>query len=290
MKKSLLFLSFIFIAFVTNAQQGIGTFGLVINEVDYDVPSTDTTEFIELKNTGSVSIALSGYAIILHNGANATNYDTIFLASYTLNPGQYYVICGSGNYVPNCNQTETALSDFIQNGAPDGMAIWQIGTANYIDALSYEGDCVAPFLEGTGVVNGDNNTSNQLGLSRYPDGTDTQNNDVDFSKHCTSPGATNAITTTNCDGTVGIEDESKNSFSIYPNPSNEVVNISTGTDKGDVTLSVYDFTGKRIDSRQLKNNAGVVQYNTAQFAEGVYILSVTIADKTVTKKLTVLHR
>lgn len=290
MKKTLLFLSFIILAFASNAQQGIGTFGLVINEVDYDTPSTDTTEFIELKNTGSTVINLSGYAIILHNGANATNYDTIFLASYNLNPGQYYVICGSGNYVPNCNQTEPVISDIIQNGGTDGMAIWQIGTSNFIDALSYEGSCTAPYVEGTGVVSGDNGNNNQLGLSRFPDGTDTQNNDVDFSKHCTSPGVTNAITTTNCDGTVGIEDESKNSFSIYPNPSNEVVNISTGTDKGDVTLSVYDFTGKRIDSRQLKNNAGVVQYNTAQFAEGVYILSVTIADKTVTKKLTVLHR
>jgi hypothetical protein len=212
------------------------------------------------------------------------------LASYTLNPGQYYVICGSGNYVPNCNQTETVLGDFIQNGSPDGMVLWEIGTTNYLDALSYEGDCVAPFIEGAGVVSGDNNTSNLLGLSRFPDGTDTQNNDVDFSKRCVSPGAANLATNTNCDGTVGIQTENKTGLNIYPNPANDFVTISTGTDKGDVTLSVYDFTGKRIDSKQLKNNAGAVQYNTAQLAEGVYILSVTIADKTVTKKLTVLHR
>jgi hypothetical protein len=58
MNKIVLFLSFLFIAYVSHAQQGIGTLSLVINEVDYDVPSSDTTEFIELKNTGSTAIIL----------------------------------------------------------------------------------------------------------------------------------------------------------------------------------------------------------------------------------------
>ncbi len=34
---------------------------LVINEIDYDQPSTDTAEFIEIKNTGSSAVNLDGY-------------------------------------------------------------------------------------------------------------------------------------------------------------------------------------------------------------------------------------
>ena len=34
---------------------------LVINEIDYDQPSTDTAEFIEIKNTGATSVNLGGW-------------------------------------------------------------------------------------------------------------------------------------------------------------------------------------------------------------------------------------
>ncbi len=294
MKKILLFVSFIFFAFSSYAQDVTGTAPLVINEVDYDIPQTDTTEFIEIKNLSSSPIDLSAYAIILYSTvSNPTNYDTIYLASYILQPGQYYVICGSGNYVPNCNQTVPALSDFIQNGPTDGMAIWFIGTASFLDALSYEGNCATPFIEGTGVVSGDNGNSNQLGLSRFPDGTDGNNNDIDFSKRCITPGATNASTNTNCDGTVGIEPfdyAQGDKFSLYPNPANDFVTISTGLNSGDVSVLVYDFTGKLIENKQIKNAGTTVQYTTSELANGVYILSIKTSDKTVTKKLTVLHR
>ena len=36
---------------------------LVINEVDYDQPGTDASEFLELKNDSSVAIDLDPYAV-----------------------------------------------------------------------------------------------------------------------------------------------------------------------------------------------------------------------------------
>jgi hypothetical protein len=40
---------------------------LVINEIDYDQPGTDTAEFLELKNVSGSSIGLDDYSVELVN-------------------------------------------------------------------------------------------------------------------------------------------------------------------------------------------------------------------------------
>ena len=42
---------------------------VVINEIDYDQPGTDTAEFIELFNSSSSIISLDNYSIDLINGS-----------------------------------------------------------------------------------------------------------------------------------------------------------------------------------------------------------------------------
>jgi len=44
---------------------------LVINELDYDQPSIDDAEFIEIMNTGTSSVNLNGYALQMVNGGTA---------------------------------------------------------------------------------------------------------------------------------------------------------------------------------------------------------------------------
>jgi hypothetical protein len=67
---------------------------LVIAEVDYDQPSVDTAEFVELKNNGSDPVTLNDYRIELVNGANASIYDSYDLGGIaaSLNAGEYLVI------------------------------------------------------------------------------------------------------------------------------------------------------------------------------------------------------
>lgn len=90
---------------------------IVINEVDYDQPGTDTAEFIELKNVGTSSIDLTGWNLQLVNGAVTTSpaiYTTLALAPVTLAAGAYYVICpmGATPTVANCNQVGGRCIDF----------------------------------------------------------------------------------------------------------------------------------------------------------------------------------
>jgi len=167
---------------------------LVINEVDYDQDGSDTAEFVEILNTGTNRSSLGGVDLLLVNGSGNTVYATYPLDSVTLEPGEYHVICDRAVNVPNCDQ-ELALDTFwIQNGSPDGVAL-QFGN-EIIDALSYEGSLAPPYTEGTGTVVGD---TGSLGLSRSPDGTDTDDNSVDFSLRCITPGASNTLRETDCE-------------------------------------------------------------------------------------------
>jgi predicted extracellular nuclease len=59
-----------------------------------------------------------------------------------------------------------------------------------VDALSYEGN-TAGSTEGTGTTAADSNSEANVGLSRCPDGTDTNDNDADFVLAPITPGATN---------------------------------------------------------------------------------------------------
>jgi uncharacterized protein len=159
---------------------------LVVNEVDYDQPSTDTAEFLEIKNVAPSAINLDPYAVRLVNGNGNAPYLTFDLPSVALPPGGYYVVCGDVAAVTNCNLDIGNAADLIQNGAPDAVAIVQGETV--IDAVSYEG-LVLGYSEGTTAP-----TDTAVGaesISRVPDGCDTNDNGVDFLRVASTPGAAN---------------------------------------------------------------------------------------------------
>jgi len=164
---------------------------LVINEIDYDQPSTDNAEFVELKNTGSISIDLSSYSVELINGdgGGASVAGTINLPSVTLAAGDYYVICGDAANVANCDLDVSPDTNLIQNGAPDAVGL-RLGT-ELVDTVSYEGDTGAPYTEGSGVGLIDDASEVLKSISRCPDGVDTDVNNVDFKYTDSTPGITN---------------------------------------------------------------------------------------------------
>ena len=171
--------------------------GVVINEVDYDQPGTDTAEFIELKNNGPTAVNLGTYTLELSNGASAgALYLTIALPNVTLLGGGYYVI-GFGSANPwHADLTYNHLDNMVQNGSPDAIGLRDGGVL--VDAVSYEGSTAAPYTEGTGTTAADDNVTPFVSLSRFPDGQDTNNNDVDFSIRCLTPGAPNGSSTSAC--------------------------------------------------------------------------------------------
>lgn len=167
---------------------------VVINEIDYDQPGTDTAEFIELFNSGASTIALDNYFVDLINGSNATSYRTIDLSGFSIEASGYFVMCGDASLVANCDYNFTTTSGWLQNGAPDAVGLYQNG--NLLDSLSYEGT-LAPFTEGTMFNISDNNTD-IVSIARIPNGFDSNVNEADFQLGCITPGSANIAGSGDC--------------------------------------------------------------------------------------------
>ena len=172
---------------------------LVVNEIDYDQPSTDAAEFLEIKNVASGPVDLDPYSVELVNGTGggAAVYQTVNLPSVALAAGDYYVICGNAATVAECDLDGSPDTNLIQNGAPDAVAITLARTI--VDTVSYEGDTGAPYTEGSGTGLEDDPADVDHGISRLPDGTDTDQNNVDLSSRCITPGATNSSASGSCE-------------------------------------------------------------------------------------------
>lgn len=167
---------------------------IVINEIDYDQPGTDNAEFIEIFNSGAASVSLDNYSIDLINGSTSASYLSIDLTGFSINTGGYFVMCDDGALVANCDYVFTTSSGWFQNGAPDGIALYDNGTL--LDSLTYEG-VITPFTEGTALSISDNNTD-IISIARIPDGFDSDDNDANFRLGCITPGSANIAGSGDC--------------------------------------------------------------------------------------------
>ena len=149
---------------------------LVINEVDYDQPSTDTAEFIEIFNADAEPADLSNYTLVLTNGADGAIISETALMGQ-LPPGGYFVLGAAGVIaaLPE-GALSQALSGTIQNGPSDG-AFLRHTNGDTVDGVSWEGPSVGA-TEGTPSALVDNNDTYSIG--RCPNGGDTDDNAADF--------------------------------------------------------------------------------------------------------------
>lgn len=199
---------------------------LVINEVDYDQPGTDNAEFIEILNTGPSALDLSNLSVVMHNGASgsAAEYASLSNGAWpVLASGSFFVICANAS-TTNCNAVVSPATNLIQNGPMDAIAlVWtENPTPLVMDVLSYAGTLPGQ-AEGAGSTNEDTNLANGISIGRYPDGTDTQDNNTDFQRMCSTPGTTNVIDPLACDIDISVlENSSENStFIVMPTPDGQ---------------------------------------------------------------------
>ena len=185
----LLLLAFAVLPLAMPAAAHAASTTLVINELDYDQPTGDTAEFLELKNVSGAAIGLDPYSVVLVNGnaGGAAVYRTVELPAADLAPGDLYVICANAANTPNCDQDVSPDTDWAQNGAPDGAGL--LDGTTLVDALSYEGDTAAPYTEGSGLGLEDTAAVGE-GLSRC--GADTDQNNADFLLRAITPGTDNS--------------------------------------------------------------------------------------------------
>ena len=104
-----------------------------ISEIHYDTVGTDTGEAIEVEAPEGVD--LTGWKVVLYNGANGQSYNT-----QTLGAGSVVVV--------------RYPSDGVQNGAPDGVALVR-PDGTVAEFLSYEGAFTATNGPASGMTSTD---------------------------------------------------------------------------------------------------------------------------------------
>jgi cysteine-rich repeat protein len=179
---------------------------LVINELEYDQPGIDNAEFVEIYNGSSSPVSLGNLALVFLNASNGVEYLRIPLSG-SLPAGGYLVVCPKGATTACAGiavPDGTLIFNFalatnnIQNGAPDAIALVDLGTGQLVDVLSYEGntsgviDGLGSFvLEETCTPSTSDQGAGASSVSRSPNGSDSDGATCDWAIRPLTPGAPN---------------------------------------------------------------------------------------------------
>jgi hypothetical protein len=192
--------------------------------------------------------------------------------------------------------TTTPCNDQITANQMIYMQAINTPTLTYVppDTLVPEGGCITPAC--LGVAQGIDYQTNQPVTPQSHDSiTYYAPDSVVFDRHhwvetiCGIPSIQGIQTVTEMIG-VGIpEKNSKNYFSIYPNPSSGNVNFHYVTTKPEkIEIKVKDITGKKLEDIAVdekipgEHNLG---YDASKFPAGTYIITFTNSESIVTAKL-----
>jgi hypothetical protein len=195
---------------------------LVITEINYNVPSTDSLEFLEIYNNDIAAIDLQGFSL-----ANAINHD--FEVSTVVNPGEYFVICNDAAAFMNAFGVSVPEWTSGQSLNNTGETIELYDTAeNLVDEVTYsDGGDFTSQADGDGPslelcdVNEDNNDGNNWYAATTATGIITASGEI-----FATPGAAN---TAACVAAVPF---------VYFIDNNPFETALTGEDAGELTFEV----------------------------------------------------
>lgn len=91
-------------------------------------------------------------------------------------------------------------------------------------------------------------------------------------------------TSLNCPAPLAIQDINQQmNMQIYPNPSNELLNIVLNNNKQATTISLYSMQGTKMRTIETKNEFNTM--NISALAKGCYILTIQSASGSISKKI-----
>ena len=277
-----------------------GADGLVINEVDSDTPSTDDAEFVELYNGGGESAGLDGTVLVLFNGNDDANgsYRTIALSG-AVPAGGYFVVCGTGSAVANCDLEASPATGLLQNG-PDAVALYRGAAADFpngtaptadglLDVVVYgtgdddDSDLLDAFGETVQADEAAGGAGDAESIQRSPDGSDT------FATAAPTPGAANVGTPTS--GEAGPDASALGLRVASPLRGRATVRFETGV-AGPARLEVFDLLGRRVAvlvDGPVTAEAQTATLDASRLAAGTYVLRLTGGAASVARTVTVVR-
>jgi hypothetical protein len=228
---------------------------LVITKINYhpkvsnEFPASNDLEFIEITNTGTVAVDMTGIyfagtGLVYQFPANSSllSGSSVFLAGNTSTFQTKYGFSPFGKYTRD-------LSNNNQN------IVLADGWGNVIDNVHYYDSLPWPDADGNGyyLKLTDPALDNSLAQSW------TASNEDDIIMQDTLP---------------GVE-----FITIYPNPVDDFLKISAGQPIGQLT--VYDMLGRLLVSENISSET--YELNVSHFPKGAYVVRIVSAGKRYTK-------
>lgn len=169
---------------------------VVLNEIYYDAPGSDTDGVVFIELRGAAGLDLSGLQVLMINGDNGSITDSIILPTGSrITDSGLFVIADQST---GSSSSHVAIFDLIDNfdpqNGPDAIQI--IFNGELLDCLAYGDVKVTQAENGLDIVEGVSAPSISSGhsLSRQEDAEDSQDNASDFFENTLpSPGIFDSI-------------------------------------------------------------------------------------------------
>lgn len=247
--------------------------------------ATLTHDFVELFNRGSVAVNIEGYSI-QYASAGGTNWSKTDLPSFTLQPGQYYLVQqaqGATGTVALPTPDLVTVED-VNQIAMSGTN-FKILLANNTTLVTSITDPQVIDLLGVGSANGFEGTvapvlSNTTAAIRNSNGCiDTNNNFNDFTIAAPTP-RNSASPVNNC--SLGTNPSAIAGLKVYPNPVTNGTLYIDSDNNAMKSVAIFDVLGKQVVKTTTEQTV-----NVANLKGGVYIVKITEEGKTATRKLVI---
>jgi hypothetical protein len=82
----------------------------------------------------------------------------------------------------------------------------------------------------------------------------------------------------------GIEENSNNTFVVYPNPANETINVTFSNLSDNGTVQLFTAEGKVIESKDISNSM-TATFDVVNLTSGVYYVVITSDNGRVSQKV-----
>ncbi len=91
---------------------------------------------------------------------------------------------------------------------------------------------------------------------------------------------------------VNIEEINDNAhqINVYPNPSNDLINIEYKKEHKDMIIELFDVQGRKLVSKEMKNNETKKQINLNSFSIADYFLRISTKDGELLKTFKIIKR
>ncbi|HYX75550.1 MAG TPA: lamin tail domain-containing protein [Gaiellaceae bacterium] len=166
-----------------------GSASVRVNEFSTGTSASATDEFVELVNAGSSTADLGGYKLAYRSSAGTSDVTLGTIPDgTTLAPGAFYVFGGSG--YAGARPANQSFSQALA-AAAGGVGLRDVG-GTLIDSVGY-GTATNAFVEAHAAAAPPATAVPGSSDIRLPDGSDTDNNGVDFTVTAApTPGGPNA--------------------------------------------------------------------------------------------------